>query len=473
MSTRKESMSNVDTAWLHMDRPTNLMMITSFMTFDEPLDYDRLAAVLERRLLTFDRFRQKVVEPVTPFGNVTWEEDRAFDLRAHLHRIALPAPGDKAALQEVMSDLISTPLDRSKPLWQFHLIENYGNGCVVAGRLHHCIADGIALMRVLLSMTDLTPDGDLRQAPEDTSAQNGDYRPRGLLNSVASLPSSLTKSAWHMTGSVARQGVETAKRPRRLVDALSFGAKGTLTLGEMALLPPDPANLFKGDLGALKRLAWTDPLPLPEVKRTAKALGATINDLMLTAVSGALRRYLQERNQPVDGLSFRALVPVNLRPMTEELRLGNRFGMVFLPLPVGIADRMDRLASVKKEMDALKASTEPIVVYGVLGLMGMTPQEIEDLFVAFFGSKATSVMTNVPGPQLPLYLAGKQMREIMAWVPQSGRLGLGVSILSYNGTIMVGVNTDENHVPNPERIVTHFYIEYESLKELAAEKLQP
>ena len=157
MSKHKETMSNVDTAWLQMDRPTNLMMIASFMTFDEPIDYERLLATIERRLLIFDRFRQRVVPPRIPFGNYAWEDDPHFDIRAHVHRAALPAPGDKAALQAMMSDIISTPLDRSRPLWHYYLLDGYKGGSVIACRLHHSIADGIALMRVLLSMTDLTP----------------------------------------------------------------------------------------------------------------------------------------------------------------------------------------------------------------------------------------------------------------------------------------------------------------------------
>jgi len=163
MSKHKETMSNVDTAWLQMDRPTNLMMIASFMIFDEPIDYERFLQTIERRLLAFDRFRQRVVPPRTPFGNYSWELDPHFDLRAHIHRAAVPAPGDKAALQNMMSDIISTPLDRSRPLWQYHLLEGYQGGTVVASRMHHSIADGIALMRVLLSLTDLTPDS--RRSP--------------------------------------------------------------------------------------------------------------------------------------------------------------------------------------------------------------------------------------------------------------------------------------------------------------------
>ncbi|HEX6387272.1 MAG TPA: wax ester/triacylglycerol synthase domain-containing protein, partial [Anaerolineae bacterium] len=141
--SKTEPLSNVDAAWLGMEHPTNLMMVSGVLTFNEPLDFERLKAVIQHRLLNFERFRQRVVQSRIPLAPAYWETDPNFDLDAHVHRIALPAPGDKAALQDMVSDLTSTPLDFSKPLWQMHVIENYGSGCAVMTRLHHCIADGI------------------------------------------------------------------------------------------------------------------------------------------------------------------------------------------------------------------------------------------------------------------------------------------------------------------------------------------
>jgi WS/DGAT/MGAT family acyltransferase len=448
------------------------MMICSFMTFDEPIDFDRLLATVERRLLAFDRFRQRVTPPRTPLGNYTWELDPHFDVRSHLHRVALPAPGDKQALQAFMSDLISTPLDLTRPLWQFVLVEGYGQGCVVACRLHHSIADGIALMRVLLSLTDLSPDAPLPPAQDEDNRPAG--KRRGLIETLmtpAVVASKTTLAAAKTTRQVAdlalHQSLEMFRNPGRLVDAAKIGTSGATKLAEMVLRTPDPQTLFKGELGVAKRAVWSDPLPLTEVKRVGKTLGGTVNDVLMTTVAGALRRYLQEHEQLVDGINIRASVPVNLRPLDAPLELGNRFGLIFPTLTTGAPDVHERFLETRRSMNEIKESPEAVVAYGVLYALGMTPTDIEGLFLDFFASKSTMVLTNVPGPQIQLYLAGSPMREVMAWVPQSGGLGMGISIISYNGGVQIGVTTDVGLVPDPEQIINNLYIEFEALRHLA------
>jgi WS/DGAT/MGAT family acyltransferase len=471
MSKYKETMSNVDTAWLQMDRPTTLMMIASFMTFDEPLDFDRLVKTVEQRLFPFERFKQRVVPPRVPFGNYSWELDPHFDIRAHVHRVALPAPGDKKALQAFMSDLISTPLDRSRPLWQFHLVEGYGKGSVLAGRLHHSIADGIALMRVLLSMTDLSPNAPLSQA--ETSDDQPARKQRGLISSVTSTVTGPATAIAHTTRSAAdvilKQSLETFRHPGRLIDLAKVSADSATTLAKMTLRSPDPQTIFKGDLGITKVTAWSDQMPLAEVKAVGRALGGTVNDVLMTLVAGALRRYMQDRDKNVDGLNVRASVPVNLRAIDAPLELGNRFGLIFPTLPIGAADIHERFIETRRYMNEIKSSPEAVVAYGVLYALGMTPMDIESVFLDFFGAKSSMVLTNVPGPQIQLYMAGSPIREIMAWVPQSGGLGMGISLISYNGSVMIGVATDEGLVPDPGRIIGDLAIEFEALKHLAAD----
>jgi WS/DGAT/MGAT family acyltransferase len=198
-----------------------------------------------------------------------------------------------------------------------------------------------------------------------------------------------------------------------------------------------------------------------------KKLDGTVNDVLLTAMSGGLRRYLEKRGEPVDGLNFRAVVPVNLRKPGTEHELGNKFGLFFLSLPIGIADPQECLAELKRRMDALKDSLEAPVAFGILTTIGEAPEAIQDLVVNIFGLKGTAVMTNVKGPPMPLYLAGAPLESLMFWVPQSGRLGMGVSILSYNGQVWMGVITDERLVPDPETIIDGFHAEFDNLLEIA------
>jgi WS/DGAT/MGAT family acyltransferase len=354
---------------------------------------------------------------------------------------------------------MSTPLDPSKPLWQFQYIENYRGGSAVVARIHHCIADGIALVRVLLGMTDDSPEGSpkVRRARRKQKPLGGGYWLPEVVNEAF-------HSVRKTTGKVVEGTVDTLLDPTRAVGVATEGFKAAGVLGRLTTMSADPDTIYKGSLGTAKRCAWSEVLPLDEVKAYSKSVGATINDVLLTGVAGALRRYLLSRGEEVgDDLNLRAIVPVNLRPEDAVEQLGNRFGLVFLALPVGVEDRIERLRELKRRMDEIKNSTEAVVTYAVLNAVGSASASVESLAVQFFGSKATAVMTNVPGPRQELYLAGKAMRSIMVWVPQSARLGLGVSILSYAGQVRLGVATDVGLVPDPGTIVEEFQQEMKAM----------
>jgi WS/DGAT/MGAT family acyltransferase len=468
MASKVIPLSNVDAAWLKMEHPTNLMMVSGVLTFARPLDFDHLRALIETRLLSFERFRQRVVKPSLPLAPPYWEADPRFDLKAHLHRISLPHPHDKLALQHLVSDLMSTPLDFSKPLWQMHVVEGYGDKGALIVRLHHCIADGMALVGVLLALTEMTPGA----AAPSSGGELVPFEENGALLRSDTLGALAQRaSAWFGTGvDVGRrtliEGLESYlnhDRPRQLVEQ---GADYTYTASKLVLMSADPKTALKGTLGVAKRAAWSRPLPLGEVKAIRKATGATINDLMITAVAGALGRYLEGRGEPTEGVTIRAVVPVNLRKPEEMGEMGNRFGLVFAELPVGIHDLKQRLATVQKNMDAHKNSLDAPVSLDILAGMGVSPQVIENLVLKIFAAKATAVMTNVPGPPIPLYMAGQPIESLMFWVPQSGRLGIGISILSYAGQIMLGIATDAGLIPDPDSIVNNFYMEYDELLKL-------
>lgn len=442
-SPRSEALSNVDAAWLRMESSTNLMTITALMTFDEPLRFEALKADIEDRLLVFDRFRQKVVHPrLSLLGRPRWVEDEHFAMRSHLKRVSLPHPGDQGTLQELVSELMSTPLDPTKPLWQFHVVENFAEGCAVIARVHHCIADGIALVRLMFSLVDESPE--VPPGRRDTASTEAAER--------------------RMNGSRRGAGFEGLLSPARAMELARSGAGAVTELGRLVTMSPDPKTLFKGNLGVGKKAVWSDAIPLATVKSLGTHLGATVNDVLLAAVSGALRSYLVSRGQLADGLTIRAVVPVNLRPPDGPMELGNRFGLVFLGLPIGLPTAVERLHALKAEMDRLKASPQAVVAFGVLNAMGMASPEIEHIGVKLFAQKATAVMTNVPGPRTPLYLAGRAIRNIMFWVPQSGRLGLGVSILSYAGDVRIGIAADSGLVPDPGTIVSLFQDELDEMQ---------
>ena len=459
---RDESLSSVDVAWYQMEDPTNLMMITGLIVFDEPVDYDRLRAILETRLVgQFRRFRQRVVTKTTRFGRPYWEEDPNFDIASHLHRIGIPAPGDHDALQQLVSDLMSQPLDFSKPLWQFHLVEGYGDRSALLLRLHHCIADGIALIQVMLSLTDSERDAPL-VPPQAYRRRRKGWNPLAPVTRPVAAAVNLSTKAVSAT---VNTSIQVARKPEHLVELARSGSDVALTTARLLLMGPDPKTAYKGKLGVAKQAAWSEPIPLEDVKLIGRAVGGTVNDVLMSAAAGAMGRYLASSGKPVTDLNVRALIPVNLRPPGSRLTMGNKFGLVFLSLPLGIEDPVERLRELKLRMDALKNTSEPIVAFGILGLIGMMPDRLEDVVVDIFGAKGTVVMTNVPGPRQQLYFAGAGIDNMMFWVPQSGRLGIGISILSYNGKVMIGVATDTGLIPDPEAVVASFHAELAALRD--------
>jgi len=446
-----EPLSGVDTAWLRMDSPTNLMTITAVLVLEDPIDVDAFKALLDERLLGFPRFRQRVRNADrTP----SWELDPHFDLDRHVQRAALPGAAGRAELKTRVGELMSTPLDRSKPLWHMELIEDYLGGSVVIARLHHCIGDGMALVQVLLSLTDEHFDPDRFPDAEDASVPVS--RPLRSLFRAAS-------GTVQAGRSLLREGARALLHPPHALHRLKQGVSVATALSKIAVLGTDSETRFKGDLQVAQRATWSGPIELVQVKRLAHTVDAKVNDVLLGAVAGAFRRYLSSHNDPTDDVLVRSLIPVNLRPPEEAFELGNRFGLVYLDLPVGVSDRLERVLSVKAQMDKIKDSAEAGATFGVLEALGYLPVEVEDRAVRLFSQKASVVMTNVPGPQEPLHLHGRRVQHVMPWVPRAGRIGIGVSVFSYDGEVRLGIASDAGLVPDPDMIVDEFEAEFDAL----------
>jgi len=457
---RREAMSRVDTAWLRMCRPTNPMMITGVLMFDEPMTLERLKQVIRKRFLAYPRFLQKAVDTA---AGAAWVEDTNFDIDWHVRLSALPGRSDpqseKRALERFVSQMASTPLDKTKPLWQFHLVERYRGGSALVARIHHSYADGIALVQVLLSLTDTTrkPDrgSELRAA---WLKQDGVevVRRVGAIDRYVKLG-----------GKMLGKGMEMYRDPTLATMLAKEGGEIGRELLAALALSDDPPTLLRGPLGVSKRVAWAEPLDLEEVKAVGRACDCTVNDVLMATAAGALRSYLLERGENVDGVTLRATVPVNLRPLEHARKLGNHFGLVFLDLPVGEANPIRRVERVASCMNNLKNSRQAIVAFGLLAALGMAPAALQGVALELFSRKATAVATNVPGPQQPLYMGGSRVRDMMFWVPQTGSIGIGVSILSYNGRVHFGLIADAKLVPDPDAVIRRFGPEFEKLLYLA------
>jgi WS/DGAT/MGAT family acyltransferase len=457
-----ERMTKVDTAWLRMDSPSNLMMIVGVWTLKPGIKYADLCQRVQERLLKYNRFRQKVVEDA---AGATWVEDRNFDIANHVTVEKLPrhARGQaQQALQKRVGELAMQPLDPKHPLWHFSLIEDYEGGSAMLVRIHHCIADGIALISVTMSLVDggaPPPERRRREAPHGAEDWIADTLIKPLTD--------FTVKALGAAGDGVAGSLHMLRDPQKgMAGSLDVARLAYQVLSDaaaLALMPDDSKTRLKGKPGRAKRVAWCDPLPLDEVKAVGKALNCSINDVLLSCVAGAIGEYLRALGDDVTGQEIRAMIPVNLRPLDQAYKLGNRFGLVPLVLPIGIENPVERVYEVRRRMSALKGSTQPLLAFGLLAVAGLLIKPAQDAMLNLFGKKTTAVMTNVPGPREKLKFLGSTLEQSMFWVPQSGDIGLGVSILSYGGGVQFGVITDTALCPDPQKIIDEFEPEFAKL----------
>lgn len=407
----REPMSRVDAAWLHMDRPENTADIVALLRLDGRLSAARLRGLLQDRLVTHDRFRERVVD-TGALGQPVWERDPHFSLARHLSARTLRGDA-REALEQVVSEAATRPLAAGRPPWRACLVED-GEQSAVLVKLHHCMADGFALLAVLLGLSD------------------------------------------ERAGRAAPPAAPSPPPPAAALDPLRRGARALLqdplaaaaSLWRMATLPEARGRLAPPPLTGLRRTSWSRPWPLAALRDAARAGGATVNDALLAALSGALSRVL--RASPAAGAGgalpddVRALVPVNLRagPPAADAPLGNQFGLVFLDLPIEPLALDERLELLRGRTAAVKRSPDAWVALGILGALGFAPAALERLGTGFFSRKASLVVTNVPGPRQRLHLGGRRVDELLFWVPHPAALGLGVSLLSYAGQVTVGVRAD-------------------------------
>jgi len=450
-------MAPVDVAWLHIDGPVNLAQVTGIVLTRKPLDFAKVKAIYAARLTRFPRFRQRVVERGLPIAAPCWEDMPDFAIEQQLHHVALPAPHDQAALVDLISDLAATPLDRGRPLWQAHVVDGVDGGSALIMRIHHCVGDGTAMMAVIRHLFDATRAAAVVPAAATAPAFAGSAR---IENSIAYALDAIATPARTSLAALGA-GLDTVMHPQAALEKAAKVFEGAAMLATALLKAPDPKSPLKGEFGMTKRVAWSEPVALDDVKAIGAPLGAKINDVLVAAMTGALRTYLHGRHVDVNHTTVRAMVPVDLRPPERAAELGNEFGLVILDLPVRSRSASQRLRTTKARMDALKRSPEAAAVLTLFNLFGRSPKAVEDLAVDLFGSKASLVMTNVAGPRKTLYLAGVPIDRLMFWVPHPGRqLGMGISILSYRGAASLAVIADAGLVPDPETIAREFNREF-------------
>ncbi|WP_336900267.1 wax ester/triacylglycerol synthase family O-acyltransferase [Rhodoferax sp.] len=474
LTPNSERMSKVDTAWLRMDSPSNLMMIVGVWIIKPGVRYKAVSERIEERFLKYPRFGQRVAQDLT---GATWVTDEAFDIAHHVVIETLPKvpkAQEQQALQDRLAELAVQPLDMNYPLWQFHLVEHYQGGSALMVRMHHCIADGIALIAVTHSMVDggiAPPLRPIRESHLDGLEGAEEWIANTLIKPLTGAAVRALDEAGNQAVNALGLLVEPKKGAEKVIEK---GLAGSLELAKLAyqvlrdgaalaLMPDDSPTRLKGTPGTRKRVAWCQPIPLDEVKAVGRALNCSLNDVLLSCVAGAIGGYLRAFGDEVAGKEIRAMVPVNLRPLDEAYKLGNRFGLAPVVLPIGIENPLERVYEVRRRMGELKGSTQPLLTFGLLALAGVLNKSAQDAMLSLFSKKTTAVMTNVPGPREKLKFCGATLEQNMAWVPQSGTVGLGVSILSYGGGVQFGVISDSTLCPEPQQIIDLFEPEFNKL----------
>jgi WS/DGAT/MGAT family acyltransferase len=456
--TLNRRLTTTDASFLYFERPGQPLHIGSCNVYDGHVSVEDVVGVLENRLHSLPRYRQKVVFAPFAIAHPTWEDDADFDVRNHVEEIELPAPGDDAALSRAGGAVFVQMLDRRRPLWKLVLLQGHQSGNThMISMVHHAMVDGVSGVELQMVLHDLTKHPDPTPPPAPWQPQPP-ADPLTLLQDA--VRDRLVDSARIWTDEVFRpfRAREAGRRARQVSNAVTSAAP--------YLLSPAPRTPFNGPLSGGREFAWVE-LPFAAVRGIRSVLGGTVNDVVLTILSGALGRYLRSHGQSVTpSLELRAMCPVSVRKEDERGALGNLVSMIIAPLFAGINDPLERLKAERAAMERLKSLDQA----GGLNAMTEMADVIPPGMQAFAGrfevtnSLLNTVSTNVPGPQIPIYMAG---RELVGWYPMgpvSMGIGLFVAILSYNQKLTFGATVDPKLVPD----VWHFVACLrESFEELA------
>jgi diacylglycerol O-acyltransferase len=470
----REQLSGVDNAWRRMGTTNNLMTITGLLMFEETVTYEEVCDRLEERLLRFERFTQRVDGRKRTVRRPHWQTVEDMNIEDHVYDLSLPEPNDKESFQRFVGTLMSRPVDERRPLWEAFILDGAGpnNGNAVVFRINHSIGDGFALMHVMLGLVD-NPDelefpiGGISAPPrpdlEDDSAGSSPDEASAAADGGAQAVQPDVEDEGD-TGGVEKLREETSSST--WLDSVKLGAKGLRAGYNLVSMRGEPETSLFGDLGPTKRAAWTDRVDLEDVKAVGDAHDATINEVLLATTAGAIRRVLDARGEDTRELTLHCTMPVNLRPMEERPEsLGNYFGITFVPIPVGTRDLGERIELVNSQIDLQTAGIEAYLMYQLLNLGGIVPEQLQQLIMRFFEKHATGIVTNVPGPLNTAEFAGKEVSDLIFWVPQGNNQGLGISIISYNSKVRVGIASDANLLPDPTEMTDAFEDELAMLVE--------
>src|SRR5215213_5276519 len=456
-----DRLTGLDASFLHPEDGAAHMHVAGVMVFEgSPPPYDDLLEAIERRLGLVPRYRQRLAFVPLGQGRPKWVDDPHLNLRYHVRSTALPAPGSEQQLPDLAGRVFAQQLDRHKPLWEIWLVDGLeGDRFAMLSKTHHALVDGVSGVDIMSVLFDTSPDP---AAPPDTGDR---WLPRPLPSAAQLLGEALLERATVPT-EIARSVRAVLRGPRMVAAGIRDAAVG---VGAMAWagLNPAPPTPYNKSIGPHRRFTWVR-VNLADVKAIKNELGGTVNDVVLATIAGALGKHMRRRGQNTDGVELKAMVPVSVRADVERGALGNRVAAMMAPLPVWCQDPVARLDIVREELKGLKSGGQAVGAQVLTDLSGFAPATVMGQASRVMARQRffNVVVTNVPGPQIPLFLAGRRMTDPFPMVPLAKNQALGIALLSYAGRINFGLVGDYDLMWDLDDFADDVR---ESLAELAAE----
>jgi len=439
------------------------MHVGSCLIFDGPApSYDQLVEHIGSRLHLVPRYRQRLARVPFRQGRPVWVDDPYFNLRYHLRHLALPAPGDDSHLANLCGRIFSTQLDRSKPLWEISLVDGLsGDRHALIAKTHHALIDGVAGVDLTAVLFDLEPVTEIQQ----TSTTTWSAKP---LPSSAKLLTDAVLERVTVPAELSRSVRAAFRRPLKAIESANdrVGAIGSFASAGVEPAPASPLNV---PIGSHRRFTWVNS-DLEAVKAIKNSLGGTVNDVVLAVVAGALGSFLRSRGFPTRGQELRAMVPVSVRADDEHDELGNHIAVMWARLPIGETSPLKRLGIISESMAEVKDSGQAVGAKALTEIAGFAPQTIMSQAARLVPRQRfyNLVVTNVPGPQVPLYLLGSQLRDIYPMVPLAEQQALGIAVMSYDGRLDFGLNGDWDALEDIELLADDLRASLLELSEVAA-----
>ncbi len=459
-----DRLTGLDTSFLHLERDSAHMHVAGCMVFQgRTPDYDELVAQIVSRLHLVPRYRQRLAFVPLNQGRPVWVDDPHFNPNFHVRHTALPSPGGEQQLKRLAGRVFSQALDRSRPLWELWLVEGLSDDrFAMLSKTHHALVDGVSGVDIATVLFDASAD------PMPVAAPDHEWVPRPLPSGAQLLADALLERAT-VPAEIVRGVRATLRGPRHVAARLGHAMGGVSAIAR-AGLKVAPSSALNVHIGPHRRFTWVRG-DLAQFKAVKNALGGTVNDVVLASVAGALGRYLRLRGEDTDDLVLRAMVPVSIRADVERGALGNRVAAMWAPLPVGLSDPVQRLLTISRDMEGVKDSGQAVGAQVLTELTGFAPPTIMAQAARLQARQRlfNLVVTNVPGPQFPLYMLGRQLEAMYPMVPLAENQALGIAIMSYNGQLNFGLNADYDALPDLEALADELRASIEELVAAAGE----